>query len=71
MNEAKRAYREVETDVKKAVRGVDGTDLEDHVANAGDEVRKNLGNLGDDLNKAGHDAKAGWGDPAPTAKRPA
>lgn len=71
MDEAKRAYREAATGMRKAVRGVDGTDLEDHIANAGDEAGKNLGNLGDDLRKAGRDAKAGWGDPVPTVKRSA
>lgn len=71
MNEAKRAYREATTGAKKAIRGVDGTDLEDHIANTGDEAGKILGNLGDDLRQAGRDAKAGWGDPAPTPKRSA
>ena len=53
----KRAAREVETDVKHAVRAADGTDLNDQVANAGDEVRQNLGNVGDDVRRAGRRAR--------------
>jgi hypothetical protein len=57
MDEVKRTYRDVETGVKKTVRGVDGTDLRDRVANAGDEVRKDLGNLGDDARRSGRRTK--------------
>ncbi len=52
MDGVKRTYRKIETKVKKAARGVDGTDVKDHVENAGDEVRENLGNLGDDVRRA-------------------
>jgi hypothetical protein len=57
MDEVKHTYRDVETVVKKTVRGIDGTDLRDRVGNAGDEARKNLGNLGDDVRRAGHRPK--------------
>lgn len=49
MDEAKRTYRDVETETKKGLRGIDGTDVKDTVGNAGDEARKDLGNLGDNL----------------------
>ena len=55
MDEVKRTYRDVETDVKKTARGIDGTDPKDYVGNAGDEIGKDLGNLGDDVRKAGRD----------------
>lgn len=41
-NEITRTDRDVKTDVKKAVRDVDGTDLKDRVANAADEARIDL-----------------------------
>ena len=47
MDDLKRAYRDVETALKKAVRGGNGTGVNDHIGNAGDEVRKDLGNAGD------------------------
>jgi hypothetical protein len=65
MDALKRAAREVETDVKHTVRSADGTDLNDHVANAGDEVRKNLGNFGDDVRRAGRRARIRSVDPGP------
>ena len=49
MDDAKRAYREAETNAKETWRNRDGEDLADKVGNVGDEVRKDLGNLGDDL----------------------
>lgn len=42
MDEVKRTYRDVETNVKKTARDVDGTDLKDRVGNAGDEAGKDL-----------------------------
>ena len=39
MDEVKRTYRDVETNVKKGVRGIDGTDFKDHFGNAGDDHR--------------------------------
>jgi hypothetical protein len=63
MDKAKRTAREVETGVKRAVRAADGTDLKDHLANAGDEVRKDLGNFGDDVRRAGRRARIRSIDP--------
>ena len=51
MYEAKRTYRDVKTDVKKTARGIDCTDFKDQVGNAGDEIGKNLGNTGDDVDR--------------------
>jgi hypothetical protein len=65
MDALKRTAREVETRVKHAVRSVDGTDLNDHVANAGDEVRKELGNFGDGVRRAGRRARIRSVDPGP------
>lgn len=56
MDEVKRAGREVETDTKKGLRELDGHDLGDDIANAGDEAKKELGNLGDDLRRGGREA---------------
>jgi hypothetical protein len=70
MDEVKRTYRDVETDVKKTARGIDGTDPKDHVGNAGDEIGKDLGNLGDDIRKAGRDPAGPRGDPATSPERP-
>lgn len=69
MDEVKRTYRDVETDLKKTTRGIDGTDFKDHVRNAGDEVRKDLGNLGDDVHKAGRELDGRRDDPALTPER--
>ena len=49
MDDIKKAGREVETNVKKTVRGIDGESAGDKVANTGDEMKKNLGNAGDDI----------------------
>ena len=53
MDQLKEAGREVETETKKGLRELDGHDLGDDVANAGDEIKKGLGNLGDDLHREG------------------
>ena len=66
MDEAKRTYRNVKTDVKKTARGIDGTDFKDQVGNAGDEVGKDLGNLGDDVRKAGREPETPGGEPRTT-----
>ena len=55
MDDVKRAGREVETETKKGVRELDGHDLGDDIANAGDEVKKDLGNFGDDLRRGGRE----------------
>jgi hypothetical protein len=52
-NEAKETWREGEQKVAETSRAADGTDLADHAGNIGDEARKNLGNLGDDVKDAG------------------
>jgi hypothetical protein len=57
MDDAKRVGREVETEVRKGIRELDGHDLGDDLGNAGDEVRKDLGNLGDDLRREGRDVE--------------
>jgi hypothetical protein len=49
MDEMKKGYRDTEQGAKKEWRRSDGDeDLGDKVGNAGDEIRKHLGNLGDD-----------------------
>ena len=70
MDNVKRAYRDVETKVKKTARRVGGTDLKDQVGNAGDEARKDLGNLGDDVRKASREPKRLRGDQPTTPERP-
>jgi hypothetical protein len=69
MDEAKRTYRDVKTDVKKTARGIDGTDFKDQVGNAGDEIGKDLGNLGDDVRTAGREPAGSSGEPVPTPER--
>ena len=49
MDDIKKGAREVETDAKQTWRKADGESLGDKVANAGDEIRKDLGNAGDEL----------------------
>jgi len=39
------------------VRDLDGHDLGDDIGNATDEVKKDLGNLGDDMRRGGQDVK--------------
>ncbi len=51
MDQIKRAGREVETKTKKQARELDGPDLGDDIANTRDEVKKDLGNLGDDVRR--------------------
>jgi len=70
MDQVKRTYRTVKTDVKKAGRGIDGTDFKDQVGNAGDEIGKNLGNTGDDVRKADREPKGPADDPAASPERP-
>ena len=65
MDDVKRTYREGEEKAKETWRKSDGDeDLGDKVGNLGDEVRKDLGNTGDDLSNAGYDStdpnKAGY-----------
>jgi hypothetical protein len=53
MDELKKGGRDVEQGGKQTWRKADGEeDLGDKVGNAGDEVRKHLGNLGDDADNA-------------------
>ncbi len=66
MADVKRTYRTVKTALKKSARGVDGTDLKDRVGNAGDAARAHLGNLGDDVRKAGRKPKGHSGSSART-----
>ena len=63
MDQVKRTYPTVNTDLKKTARCVDGTDFKDQVGNAGDEVGKDLGNLGDDVSKAGREQETPKGEP--------
>ena len=65
----KRTYRDVETRVRKTARSVGGTSLGDHVGNAGDEVRKDLGNLGDAVRRAGRQPKTLDGEPGSSSRR--
>lgn len=53
MDQVKRTEREVETDLKRGMRDLDGHDLGDDLGDAKDEVEKHLGNLGDDLRRGG------------------
>jgi hypothetical protein len=55
MDNVKRTYRDVETNVKKTARAVGGTDLKDRVGDAGDEASKDLGNLGDRIRRLGRE----------------
>ena len=70
MDNVKHTYRTVKTAVKKSARGMDGTDLKDRIGNTGDAARSGLGNLGDDVRKAGREPKGGRGGQAPTPERP-
>ena len=70
MDQAKRTYRDAKTDIKKAARGVDGADLKDQVGNAGDEIGKDLGNMGDDVRTGGWKPRGPGDDPAPTPEGP-
>jgi hypothetical protein len=57
MDHVKRAHRGAETDIKKFVRAVDGTDLRGPCRERRDEARKNLGNLGDDARKVAREPR--------------
>ena len=57
MDDFKKGAREAEVETKEAWRKADGESLGDKVANAGDEIRKDLGNAGDDIRDAGKDAE--------------
>jgi hypothetical protein len=70
MDQVKRTYRTVKTDLKKTARGSDGTDLKDQVGNGGDEAGRKLGNLGDDVRRAGQQPKGRKGGPNATPERP-
>ena len=52
MDDAKRAYREAENETKEQVRRSDGDEsLEDKAANAADDIRTGLGNVGDKVDE--------------------
>jgi hypothetical protein len=70
MDQVKRTYRTVKTDLKKTARGIDGTDFKDQVGNAGDEAGEKLGNLGDDVRRAGRQPEGPQGNPNVTPERP-
>jgi len=70
MDQVKRTYRTVKTDLRKTARGSDGTDFKDQVGNAGDEAGRKLGNLGDDVRRAGRQPKGRQGGPNATPERP-
>jgi hypothetical protein len=54
MDDVKKTYREGEQTTKEAWRESDGdVSAADHVGNVGDEVRKQAGNAGDNLDDAG------------------
>ncbi len=56
MDDAKRVQREAEETAKETMRKMDGTtDLDDKVANLGDDINKNLGNAGDAAREAADD----------------
>jgi hypothetical protein len=69
VDDAKHTYRDVKTEVKETARGLDGTDLKDHLGNAGDEARKDLGNVGDDVRHASQEPKTRESQPTPSADR--
>jgi hypothetical protein len=69
MDDLKRAYRDVKTEMKKTARSIDGTDPKDRLENAGDEIDKDLGNLGDDIRKAGREPGAPGEGPAAAPER--
>ena len=56
MDDAKRAYRDVESKTKEAVREIDGHQITDDLGNAGDAIRRELGNAGDEMRDAADDA---------------
>lgn len=77
MENVKRTYREGEQATKETWRKADGTEsVADTVGSIGDEIRKDLGNAGDDLRRGQQrevdEAKAAWrrsdGDESPADK---
>ena len=58
MDDVKRTYRDVEKDSKQAWRESDGVESPaDKIGDAGDEIRKDLGNAGDTVGEVGQDVK--------------
>ncbi len=57
MDDLKKGAREGQTDAKEAWRNRDGTSPSDAIGNLGDEIRKDLGNAGDDADKARKDTE--------------
>jgi hypothetical protein len=58
MDDAKRAYREAENKTKEEWRRSDGEEsVEDKAANAADDIRAGLGNLGDEVDEEVDKAK--------------
>jgi hypothetical protein len=58
MDDVKRTYRDAEKDSKQAWRESDGGEgPADKIGDAGDEIRKDLGNAGDRIGEAGQDVK--------------
>ncbi len=57
MDDLKKGYREAEEKARETWRNADGESVSDRLGNAGDEIRKDLGNLGDDARNAGDDAR--------------
>ena len=58
MDDVKRTYRDVEKDSKEAWRESDGVESPaDTIGNAGDEIRKDLGNAGDSAREVGQDVQ--------------
>jgi len=62
MDDVKKTYREGEQTAKQAMRDADGNEsVGDKLGNVGDELRKDVGNAGDDLDpNARGNAKAEW-----------
>jgi hypothetical protein len=52
MDDVKRAYREAENKTKEELRRSDGDEsLADKAGNVGDDIRTDLGNAGDEIDK--------------------
>ena len=52
MDDAKRAYRDAENEAKEQARKSDGNEsLSDKAANLGDDIRTGLANAGDEVDK--------------------
>ncbi len=64
MDDVKRTYRDVEKDSKQAWRESDGSEgPADKIGDAGDEIRKDLGNAGDTAREVGQDVQHDVTDP--------